>query len=90
MGLWGDVVVGVLLFVALIGVVVQVLPGALLAGGAVIVWGIVQGGAVGWSVAGAALVLTATGQVVKLLLAGRYLTRSGVPNSTMVWGGVAG
>ena len=90
MPLWGDVVVGVLLFVALIGVVVQILPGALLAGGAVIVWGIVQGGGVGWSVAGAALVLTAAGQVVKLLLAGRYLNRSGVPNSTMVWGGVVG
>lgn len=85
-----DLLVAVLVAVGLVGVVVQVLPGAFLVGGAVAVWGGLQGTGAGWLVAATAVVLTAAGQVVKYLVAGRHLQRSGVRNSTLLWGGAAG
>ncbi|MCC2312754.1 DUF456 domain-containing protein [Cellulomonas xiejunii] len=85
-----DLLVTVLVVVGLLGVVVQVLPGAFLVGGAVTLWGALQGTGLGWAVAVVAVVLTAAGQVVKYLVAGRHMQRSGVRSSTLVWGGVAG
>ncbi|WP_309134749.1 DUF456 domain-containing protein [Cellulomonas sp.] len=90
---WGtelDLLTGLLVVVGLVGVVVQVLPGALLVAGAVVLWGVLQGTGLGWGVAIAAVVLTAVAQVVKYLLAGRHLQRGGVPNRTLVLGAVAG
>lgn len=83
-------VVGVAVVVGLVGVVVQVLPGAFLVGGAVLAWGLIVRGTAGWTVAAIALLLTAAGQVVKYLVAGRYLHRGGVPGSTLAWGGLGG
>ncbi|ADG75428.1 protein of unknown function DUF456 [Cellulomonas flavigena DSM 20109] len=85
-----DLLVTLLVVVGLVGVVVQVLPGAFLVGGAVAVWGGLQGTGAGWVVTVLAVLLTVAGQVVKYLVAGRHLQRSGVRNSTLVWGGVAG
>lgn len=85
-----DLLVGLLVVVGLVGVVVQVLPGAFLVGGAVALWGALQGTGAGWAVTAAAVLLTAAGQVVKYLVAGRHLQRSGVRGSTLVWGGIAG
>jgi uncharacterized protein len=76
--------------VGLVGVVVQVLPGALLVLGAVVVWAAVEGTGVAWAVAAVAAVATVVAAVVKYLLAGRHLKSAGVPNSTLVWGGLAG
>jgi len=85
-----EVVVGLVVLVGLFGVVVQVLPGALLVAGAVVVWGVVTGGAAGWTVVAVAVLATLVAAVGKYLLAGRHLKRAGVPNSTLVWGGLAG
>lgn len=85
-----DWLVGLGVVVGLVGVVVQVLPGALLVGGSVLAWGLIVRGGVGWTVAAVALVVTAAAQVVKYLVAGRYLQRGGVPGSTMAWGGLGG
>lgn len=90
---WGtelDLLTTVLVVVGLVGVVVQVLPGAFLVGGAVALWGGLQGTGAGWVVLALAVVLTAAGQVVKYLVAGRHMQRAGVRSSTLVWGGVAG
>jgi len=86
----GEVLVGVVVLVGLVGVVVQVLPGALLVLGAVVVWGVVTGGAAGWTVVVVAVVATVVAEVGKYLLAGRHLRRAGVPPATLVWGGLAG
>ncbi|MBT0994407.1 DUF456 family protein [Cellulomonas sp. DKR-3] len=90
MAVWGEVLVGLAVLVGLFGVVVQVLPGSLLVLAAVALWGVVTGGAVGWTVVAVAVLATAVAGVVKYLLAGRHLKRAGVPSSTLVWGGVAG
>ena len=85
-----DWLVGIAIAVGLVGVAVQVLPGAFLVGGAVVAWGLIERGTAGWTVAAIALVVTAGAQVVKLLVADRYLQRGGVPRSTMIWGSIAG
>ena len=87
---WGELLVGIAVLVGLFGVVVQVLPGSLLVLAAVIVWGIVTGGTVGWTVVAVSVLATAAAAVVKYVLAGRHLKRAGVPSSTLLWGGVAG
>jgi len=86
----GEVLVGLVIVVGLVGVVVQVLPGALLVLGAVVVWGVVTGGVAGWTVAVVALLVTAAAEVGKYFLAGRHLKRAGVPPSTLIWGGILG
>lgn len=85
-----DLVVALLIVVGLFGAVVQVVPGGLVVAGAVAVWGVVVGGAVGWTVVAVAAALALLGLVLKYLLAGRYLQRRGVPNRSLVVGAVAG
>ncbi|WP_448630173.1 DUF456 domain-containing protein [Cellulomonas soli] len=85
-----EIVVGLLVLLGLVGIVVQVLPGGFLVCGSVVVWGVLTGGRVGWTVAVVAVLLTAGAEVTKYVLAGRHLARAGVPRSTLVWGGVLG
>ncbi|WP_426592957.1 DUF456 domain-containing protein [Cellulomonas sp. McL0617] len=86
----GDVVVGIAIVVGLVGVVVQVLPGLFLVAAAVITWGVVTGGPVGWTVVAVAVLATGLAFVGEYLLAGRHLKKAGVPFSTMVVGGLLG
>lgn len=80
----------------LVGVVVPVLPGLLLVWGAVAVWAIVEGrgGGAGsgaaWTLLAGATVLAVVSQVVKYAVPGRALQRAGVPNQTLLIGGLAG
>jgi uncharacterized protein YqgC (DUF456 family) len=86
----GEVLVGLVIAAGLVGVIVQVLPGTLIILGAIAVWAVVTGGPWAWvTLAVAALALGAS-TVGKYILAGRHLRRSAVPNSTLVWGGIAG
>jgi uncharacterized protein len=85
-----EVLVALAIAVGLVGVLVPVLPGSLLVGVAVLVWATQKAEATGWAVAAVALVLLATGAVVKYLVPGRRLQRAGVPASTLVWGGALG
>ena len=86
----GELIVGFVILVGLFGVVVQVLPGGLLVLGAIAVWAVVTGTGWSWAVLVVAVVATAVAGVGKYLLAGRHLRSAGVPNSTLVWGGLAG
>jgi uncharacterized protein len=86
----GEVVVGIVIAVGLVGVVVQVVPGALLILGAVLVWAAETGGAVAWVTFAVGALAVAGASVGKYLLAGRHLKGAGVRNSTLAWGGVLG
>lgn len=86
----GEAVVGLVIAVGLVGVVVQVLPGALLILGAVLVWAAETGGAVAWVAFAVGALAVAGASVGKYLLAGRHLKGAGVRNSTLAWGGVLG
>mgnify|MGYP003479574138 CR=1 FL=1 len=61
-----DVLVAVSIAVGLVGVVVPLLPGALLVWSAIVVWGFSVGTATGWAVVGVATALRAVG--VSMLL----------------------
>ena len=83
-----EVLVALGIAVGLVGVVVPVVPGALLVWAAILVWGIDVGTATGWGVVAAATALIAGGQVVKYTIPGKQLRASGVPNRSLVIGGL--
>jgi uncharacterized protein YqgC (DUF456 family) len=74
--------------VGLVGVVVPVVPGAMLVWASILVWGIDVGTATGWGVVAAATALIAGGQVVKYTIPGKQLRTRGVPNRSLVVGGL--
>jgi uncharacterized protein YqgC (DUF456 family) len=83
-----DILVAIGIAVGLIGVVVPLLPGALLVWSAIVVWGVTVGTATGWAVVGVASALIAAGQIVKYTIPGRRLRTDGVPNRSLVVGGL--
>ncbi|MFC7406494.1 DUF456 domain-containing protein [Georgenia alba] len=85
-----EVLVGVAVLVGLVGAVVQIYPGSLIVMLAVATWGIVTGGTVGWVVTVVAVVSVLVAAVAKYLYAGKYLQAAGVPNRTLLVGGVLG
>jgi uncharacterized protein YqgC (DUF456 family) len=84
-----EVLVAVGITVGLVGVVVPLLPGALLVWAAIVLWGFSVGTATGWGVVAVASTLMAAGQVVKYTIPTRQLRVSGVPNRSMTVGGLA-
>jgi len=91
MGVLGEAVVLVVVVIGLVGAVVQVIPGGgMLVGIAAVVWAVVTGGQVGWTVGIVAAAAVILAEVGKYILAGRYLGRGGVPTRTLVIGAVAG
>jgi uncharacterized protein len=82
----GLVVVGLAIATGIVGVVVPVLPGALLAWAAIAVWALVVGGATAWAVLGVATLAIGGAQIVKVLVPGRRLRDAGVPRRSIVAG----
>lgn len=87
---WGDLLVALVILVAAVGCVVPVIPGGLLALGAIAVWALVEREPVAWLVLGIAALLVGAGQVVKYVWPSRRLAAQGVPTRTLVVGGVLG
>ena len=83
-----EVLVAVGIAVGLVGVVVPMLPGALLVWSAIVVWGVTVGTATGWGVVAVATALIAAGQIVRYTIPSRRLRASGVPNRSLVVGGL--
>ncbi len=85
-----DLLTGLAILVGLVGIVVPVLPGSLLILGAVLVWTISQTTGTAWLVFAIVTTLLVTGSVVKYVVPGRGLRSSGVPQRTIVLGGLLG
>lgn len=85
-----ELLVGLAVIVGVIGVIVPVLPGTLLILGAVLVWALQDGSGTAWTVFAVVTVLLATGAIVKYAVPGRRLQSAGVPNSTLMTGGLLG
>jgi len=85
-----EVLIAVGIAVGLVGVVVPLLPGALLAWAAIVVWGFTVATATGWAVVGVATALIAVGQIVKYTIPGRGLRARGIPQRSLVVGGLVG
>ena len=86
----GEVLVGAVIVVGLVGVVLPVLPGSLLIGAAIAVWAYATGGAAAWLVLAVAATMLVAAGVAKWLIAERHLRGAGVPRSTMAVAGLAG
>lgn len=87
---WGDLLVATVLVLAAFGCVIPVLPGGLLALGAITVWTLVERGSVAWVVLALTVLIIGAGQVVKYLWPGRRLARSDVPTASLLVGTVLG
>lgn len=86
----GLVVIGVAVLVGLVGVVVPLMPGALVVLGAIAVWAVDVGDFVAWTTLAVAAALIGASQVLKYLVPGRRMRDSGVPTSSLVAGGLLG
>jgi len=86
----GEVLVGLAIMVGLVGVVVPVLPGAVLVWAAILVWALVTQTTLGWVVLAVATVSVAAVQVVKYVIPDRRLRAGGVPRRSIVLGGLLG
>lgn len=85
-----EILVAVVIAVGLVGVVVPMLPGSLLVGSAILVWAVVRNDGGAWATFAVAAALLVAGTVTKYLFPGRRLQRAGVPNSTLLLGGITG
>jgi uncharacterized protein YqgC (DUF456 family) len=85
-----DVLVGLAILVGLVGIVVPVLPGSILILGAVLVWAAEAQSTTGWLVFAVVTTLLVAGGVVKYAVPGRRLKAVGVPNRSLVAGGLLG
>ncbi|CAN5396684.1 DUF456 domain-containing protein [soil metagenome] len=90
MGLLGQVLVGLTLLVAVVGVVLPVLPGPLLAGAAIWVWAVVERESLAWTVAVVVTAILLASQVVKYVVPGRRMNRAGVTHSSLLLGAALG
>lgn len=90
MSVWGEIVVGLVILVGLIGIVVPILPGVILIFAAIAVWAFLTGGTTAWVVLAISTVLLIVSGVVKYTWPGRKLKEAGVPNRTLLLGGLAG
>ncbi|HEX6485982.1 MAG TPA: DUF456 domain-containing protein [Nocardioidaceae bacterium] len=85
-----ELLVALVILLGLVGIVVPVLPGSILILGAVLVWAISDGSGTAWTVFALATTLLVIGAVVKYVVPGRGLRASGVPNRSIVLGGLLG
>lgn len=83
-----EIGVAIALVVGIAGVVIPGLPGSLLVGVAVLVWAIATGGVTAWVVFGVAVALLLGGVAVKYAVPGKRLKADGIPNLTLLLGGV--
>lgn len=86
----GEVLVAIACAVGIVGTVLPLLPGALLIGGAILVWAVVEGTVTGWVAAVVALLVLALGYALTLWIPGRRMSAAGIPTRTLVAGGSLG
>jgi uncharacterized protein YqgC (DUF456 family) len=85
-----DIAAALLIAVGLVGIVVPVLPGAVLVLAALVGWGLVESSAAGWLVVAVATACLVAAQILKYLVPGRRLRGVGVPNATLAAGALLG
>ena len=85
-----EVLLGLVMLVGLVGVVVPILPGTLLIAGALLVWAIVDASAAGWGVFVAGTALMVGAGIINYTWPGRRMRDAGVPNRSVMFGGLVG
>lgn len=85
-----ELLVGLAIAIGLIGVVVPLLPGALLVAAAILAWAVDRSDTTGWTVLAIAVAAIALAEVLRFTIPGRRLEASGVPRRSIVLGGLLG
>jgi len=83
-----EIGVALAILVGLVGIIVPVLPGAVLVLAAILLWATELGTSTAWIVFAVATLFLVVGTVAKYALPGRRLKEAGIPASTQ-WTGVA-
>jgi uncharacterized protein len=86
----GLVLIGGLIVVGVVGIVVPVLPGALIVVGAILIWASETASVASWLVFGIAAAAVGVSQVAKYTFPGRRMVNAGVPRSSIVAGALLG
>ena len=86
----GEIVVGLVMAVGLVGVLLPILPGLLLIAAVAVFWAAVTGTTTGWLVLAAMLVVMGLGTAAKYLLPGGELRAQKVPRRTWLLAGLLG
>lgn len=81
-----SVVAGLLLTVAVVGTIVPVLPGSLLAIGTLLAWGWILGSPAAWWCAGIGMALALAGWSASTVLTGRNLQQQKIPRGSIALG----
>jgi uncharacterized protein len=84
-------IAGLVIVVGILGVVIPVLPGLILCWAGVLLWALLgEAGGGKWLVLGLSTGVALAGTLIKYLWPGKRLKDSGVPNWSLVLGGVLG
>lgn len=78
------------ILVGLAGIVIPVLPGSILIGGAIVLWAVLTGSPQAWIVVAVAVALLGAGAASTTVLTARRTKAAGVPNSSLVLAGLLG
>lgn len=90
MSVLGTVIVGIVILIGVIGAVVQVWPSSPVVGGAILVWSWMTGTRAAWIIFAVVALVLILGTVLKYVIPARGMNKAGIPQSTLVWGGVGG
>lgn len=86
----GLVLVGVAIFVGLLGILLPLLPGSLLVFGAILVWALVEQTTIGWVTLGVVTVLLGAALLIKYLWPAKRMKTAEVGTWSLLAGGVLG
>lgn len=87
---WAEFLVLGACIVGIVGTVLPILPGHLLIGSAIVVWGLVEHSWLSLGVTGAALAALILGSVLTYAIPGKQMSDAGIPASTLLIGSCAG
>ncbi|HRV68061.1 MAG TPA: DUF456 domain-containing protein [Marmoricola sp.] len=85
-----EVIVAIVIAVGLAGILIPVFPGPILIVGALAVWASEQGTTTSWIIFVVATLIMVVGWLVKYLIPGKSLRNAGIPNSSLLAGGLLG
>jgi uncharacterized protein YqgC (DUF456 family) len=87
---WAEFLVLIACLVGVAGTVLPVLPGHLLIGSAIVIWGLIEHSWISLAVTVAAIGALILGSVLTYLIPGKQMSAAGVPASTLLIGSAAG
>lgn len=85
-----ELLVAVVIVIGLVGIVVPIIPGSILILGGILAWAVTDGSGAAWIVFSITTVVLMVGAIVKYVVPGRRLKVTGVPNRTLLAGGLLG